>query len=172
MGTAELTGNATHAVHDIVDHLLANGVVTTGVVVGSILLAADQQLRVKELAVGASSNLVDGGRVEIDEDGARNMLASAGLGEEGLVGTGVAQIGGIGVGKTIRSEAVLEKVAIGRRRLALGMVSGSKLRRLLWRKGVNVQLPSRVTELGTSLAQVEVDNLYHEASASASQVRL
>lgn len=34
---------------------------------------------------------------------------------------------------------------------------------------VDVQLPSRVTELGTSLAQVEVKNLDHGASASASR---
>ena len=46
-GFAKLTSHAADAIHDIVDHLLANGVVTTGIVVGSILLAADQHLRVE-----------------------------------------------------------------------------------------------------------------------------
>ena len=37
--------------------LLPNGVVAPGVVVGSVLLASDQLLRVKELPVGSSPNL-------------------------------------------------------------------------------------------------------------------
>jgi hypothetical protein len=35
------TRNTAHAVNDIIDHLLADGVVAAGVVVGGILLAAD-----------------------------------------------------------------------------------------------------------------------------------
>ena len=85
---------------------------TTSIVVGSILLAADQQLGVEKVAVFAGSDLVDGRGVQIDEDGSRNMLAAAGLGEEGLERTGVTNIGSIGVRSTIGAEAVLEKVAI------------------------------------------------------------
>jgi len=48
--------------------------VTTSVVVGSIFLAANQLLRVEELAVSSSSDLVDDGRLQIDEDGTRNVL--------------------------------------------------------------------------------------------------
>lgn len=84
----------------------------TGVVVGSILLAADQQFGVEKLAVVASSDLINGRRVEIDKERTRNMLAAARLGEEGLVGAGISSIGSIGVGTTIGAEAVLEKVAI------------------------------------------------------------
>lgn len=109
---AKLTSHAADAVHDIVDHLLANGVVATGVVVGSILLAADQQLGVEELAVTTSSDLVNGGGVQIDKDGARNMLAAPRLGEEGLEGAALTNVGGIGVGTTIGAEAMLEEVAI------------------------------------------------------------
>ena len=56
---------------------------TAGVVVGSILLAADQLLGVVELTVDAGADLVDDGRLEVDEDGARDVLAGPGLSEEG-----------------------------------------------------------------------------------------
>jgi hypothetical protein len=126
-----VVGNTSNSVNDIVNHLLSNGVVTTSVVVGGILLATDQQLRMEKVAVFTSSDLVDRRGVEIDEKRSRNMLAAAGLSEEGLERTGVTNIGSIGVRSTVGAEAVLEKV----------------------------ELPSRVTELGTSLAQVEVKNL-------------
>lgn len=111
-GFAKLTSHTANAVHDIVDHLLANGVVTTSIVVGSIFLAADQQLGVEELAVTTSSDLINGRGVEIDKDGARNMLSAARLGEEGLEGASLTDIASIGVGTTIGAEPVLEEVAI------------------------------------------------------------
>lgn len=106
-----LTDDATDTLHDGVNHLLANSVVTTSVVVGSILLAADKKLGVEELAVGAGSDLVNGRRVEVNEQSTGNVLSAAGLGEEGLVRAGVANILGVGVGTTIGTEAVLEEVA-------------------------------------------------------------
>lgn len=112
-----LTSNTADTVDDIVDHLLADSVVTTGVVVGSILLAADQELGVEERAVVAGANLIDGGRVEIDEDGSGHIFAAAGLGEEGLVGAWVADILDIGVRATIGAKAVLEEVARDARQL-------------------------------------------------------
>jgi len=63
-----LTSNTSDAVNDIVNHLLADGVVPTGVVVGSILLAADQELRVVEVAVATGADLINGGGVEVDEE--------------------------------------------------------------------------------------------------------
>lgn len=85
---------------------------TTGVVVGSILLARDQKFGVEELAVGAGSDLVDGGRVKIDEESTGNVLSTAGLGEESLVRASIANILEVGVRTTIGAEAVLEEVAI------------------------------------------------------------
>jgi hypothetical protein len=126
-----VVGDTTNSVHDIVDHLLANGVVTTSVVVGGILLTTDQKLGVEQVTVFASSDLIDRRGVEIDEQRSRNILSAVGLGKEGLERTGVTNIGSIGVRSTIGAEAVLEKV----------------------------ELPSRVTELGTGLTQVEVKNL-------------
>ena len=47
----------------------------TSVVVGSILLAADELLRVEELTVRSSPDLVNDGRLQINEDGTGNVLA-------------------------------------------------------------------------------------------------
>jgi hypothetical protein len=82
----------------------------TRTVVGSILLAADQQLRVEQLAVGAGSDFVDWRRVQVDEDGTGDVFAAASLGEEGLVGTALTKLLRIGVGTTIGEQTVLEEV--------------------------------------------------------------
>ena len=57
---------------------------STGEVVSSILLAADELLRVEELAVGAGADLVNDRRLQVHEDAAGHVLASARLGEEGV----------------------------------------------------------------------------------------
>lgn len=56
--TCALVGQLANSVQDEVDDLLANGVVATGIVIGSIFLACDELLRVEELAVGTSANLI------------------------------------------------------------------------------------------------------------------
>lgn len=116
------TGDTADAVNNVVNHLLANGVVAAGVVVGGILLAADQQLGVEELAVAAGADLVDGGRVQVDEEGTGDVFAIASLGKERLVRARVADILGVGVGTTIEAKAVLEKVAGKMVSERLGMV--------------------------------------------------
>jgi hypothetical protein len=138
-----VVGDTTNSVHDIVDHLLANGVVTTSVVVGGILLTTDQKLGVEQVTVFASSDLIDRRGVEIDEQRSRNILSAVGLGKEGLERTRVTNIGSVGVRSTVGAETVLEKV----------------------------ELPSRVTELGTGLTQVEVKNLDNKKSASRAQMK-
>lgn len=59
---------------------------TTGEVVGCVLLAADELLGVEELAVGAGADLVNHGGLEIDEDRTGHVLAGPGLAEEGVEG--------------------------------------------------------------------------------------
>lgn len=39
----------------------------------------------EQLAVGASADLIDDGGLEVEEDGAGDVLASTSLGEEGVV---------------------------------------------------------------------------------------
>jgi hypothetical protein len=51
-------------------------------------------------------------RVKIDEDGTRNIFAIAGLSEEGLEGTRLADIFGIRIRTTVSLQTVLEKVSV------------------------------------------------------------
>ena len=61
------------------DDLLPDNVVAPGVVVGRVLLAGDQLLRVEELAVGPDPHLVDDGWLQVHEDGPGDVLPGAGL---------------------------------------------------------------------------------------------
>lgn len=70
-------GNTTNTVEDLIDHLLTHGVVTTGVVVGSILLTGDHLFGVEERAVGTGTDLIDDIGLEIGVDGTGNVLALA-----------------------------------------------------------------------------------------------
>ena len=112
--TGTVVCNTADLVEDLVDELLADGVVATGVVVGSILLASDHVLGVEELSVGASADFIDDVGLEITVDGSRNIFALAcfpmstsnaaltrgpltSLGEEGaeaLIGIGGLAFGG------------------------------------------------------------------------------
>lgn len=56
--TSAVVGEASNAIEGLIDELLANGVVTTGVVVCGILLASDELLRVEELLVCSRSALI------------------------------------------------------------------------------------------------------------------
>jgi hypothetical protein len=75
--TRAVVGDATDLVQDLVNELLSDRVVATGVVVGSILLAGDHLLGVEEGAVGAGADLVDDIGLEIGVDGTGNILALA-----------------------------------------------------------------------------------------------
>lgn len=105
------TDNASDPVHAVVDLLLADGVVATSVVVGRILLAAEHVLRVEQRAVRAGPDLVDRRRVQVEEDGPRDVFAIARLAEEGLVGATLGDVGRVGVRPAVRAEAVLQEVA-------------------------------------------------------------
>ena len=105
-----------------------------GVVVRRVLLARDELLRVVELAVGAGADLVDHGRLEVDEDGARHVLARAGLGEEGVERIVATADGLVRRHLAVRLDAVLEAV----------------------------ELPARVTGLDAALAKVDGDDLTHD----------
>merc|ERR1719158_885106 len=71
-----------HSVQHQVNDLLADGVVTAGIVVSGVLLARNHLLRVEKLPVGSGPNLVDDCGLEVEEDGPRNMLAGASFREE------------------------------------------------------------------------------------------
>ena len=47
----------------------------TSIVVGGIFLSSDELLWMKELSVRSLTNFVDDGRFQVNEDGARHVLA-------------------------------------------------------------------------------------------------
>ena len=106
--TSALIGELSDSVEAEVNNLLTDGVVTTGEVVGGILLTRDELLWVEELSVGAGSDLIDDGRLEIEEDSAGDVLASTGLREEGVESVVTATDGLIGGHLTVRLDTVLE----------------------------------------------------------------
>ena len=108
METCAVVGELADAVEHEVDDLLSDGVVAASEVVGSVLLSGDELLGVEELAVGAGSDLIDDGGLEIDEDSARNVLSSASLREEGVEGVITSSDRLVRGHLSIRLDAVLE----------------------------------------------------------------
>jgi len=131
--TSAVVGQLADAVEGEIDDLLTNGVVTTGIVVGSILLTRDELLGVEQLAVGTGADLIDHSGLEIDEHSAGDVLAGTSLREEGVEGIITATDGLVRGHLTIRLDAVLEAV----------------------------KLPAGVTDLNTSLTDVDGDNFAH-----------
>ncbi len=91
---------------------LTNGVVAASVVVGSVLLASDQLLRVEQLSVGAGAHLINDGRLQIHEHSSRHMLASARLREEGVERVVTATNGLVRRHLTVWLDAVLQAVQL------------------------------------------------------------
>jgi hypothetical protein len=133
--------------------------VTTRVVVGRVLLATDQQLRVEELSVVTSADLIDRAGVQVDEDGSGDVFARAGLREDGVELAAVVEGLGIRVGTAILLETVLEEVA------ADGRLE-SRIYNIWTDTKDDVQLPCTVPELGSGLADMEVKDLLGGWSAS------
>jgi len=129
--TSALISQFADAVQDEVDDFLTDGVVATGVVVGGVLLASDQLLGVEQLAVGSGADLIDHGGLQIDEDGTWHVFAGAGLAEEGVEGVITTADGLVRGHLTIGLDAVLQAV----------------------------QLPAGITDLDTSLSDVDRDAL-------------
>jgi len=106
--TSALIGELSDSVEAEINNLLTDGVVTTGEVVSGIFLTGDELLGVEELSVGASSDLIDDGGLEIEEDSAGNVLASTSLGEEGVESVVTTTDGLIGRHLTVWLDTVLE----------------------------------------------------------------
>lgn len=75
--TTAVIGDMADFVQHLVDQLLADSVVTTGVVVGCVLLAGDHLLRVEKAAVRAGADLVDDIGLEIGVNCAGDIFALA-----------------------------------------------------------------------------------------------
>lgn len=131
--TSAVVSKLANAVKNKVNDLLADGVVATGIVVGSILLTGDELLGVVELTVSAGTDLVNNGGLKIDHHTARDILASAGLTEEGVEGVidvsvGLLRAAGL---LAVRLNAVLkaEELPAGVTDLATGLCSGEDIKK-------------------------------------------
>lgn len=82
--TSAVIGQFTDTVQDEVNNFFTNGVVTTSVIVGSILLTGDQLFGVEQLTVGTSADFVNDGGFQINEDGTGDVFTSTSFGEEGV----------------------------------------------------------------------------------------
>ena len=121
----------TSPVKNQVNDLLPDGVVASCIVVCCIFLSSHQLLRVEQLTVGSSSNLVDHGRFEVDEDRPGDVLACAGLREESVEGV------------------VSATDSLVRGHLAIGLDSVLEA----------VELPAGIAHLASCLAHVHADTL-------------
>jgi len=79
-----LISEATDAIKNGFQLLLADGVVATGVVVSGVLLAGDKLVGMEELLVRAGADLVNDRGLKISQNGTRNILSSSSLLEKGL----------------------------------------------------------------------------------------
>mmetsp|Transcript_10189 Transcript_10189/g.25546 ORF Transcript_10189/g.25546 Transcript_10189/m.25546 type:complete len:210 (-) Transcript_10189:43-672(-) len=79
-----VVGKLSDAVQDGVNNLLSNGVVTAGVVVGSILLSRDDLLGVVELGELSGTDFVADVGFQIHKESTRDVLSGSGLAEEGV----------------------------------------------------------------------------------------
>jgi len=131
--TCALVGKFSDSVKDKVDNLLSNGVVTTGIVVGGVLLTSDELLGVEELAVGSSSDLIDYCWFQVNEDSPWDVFAGTSLTEEGVEGVVTTPDGLVTWHLAIRLDTMLQAV----------------------------QLPAGVADLDTSLSEMDGDTLTH-----------
>jgi hypothetical protein len=106
--TSALIGELSDSVEAEVNNLSSDGVMSTGEVVGGILLSGDELLGVEQLSVGSGTDLIDNGGLEIEEDGTGDVLAGTSLREEGVEGIVSASDGLIGRHLTVRLNSVLE----------------------------------------------------------------
>jgi hypothetical protein len=75
--TRAIIGHAANFVKNLVDELLADRVMTAGIIVRSIFLASNHLFWVEQAAISASPHFVDHVRLEIAIDGSGNIFAVA-----------------------------------------------------------------------------------------------
>ena len=113
------------------------------------------------------SVVVTYGGVQVDEDGSRDVFAATSLSEESLIGAAFDLILRIWVRLAISFEAMLEKVSVdgsicllpGCAELKIGAMS-EDVEEQVEHIGSGLQLPGTISKLSTSLADVDVADLY------------
>merc|ERR1711970_1272672 len=106
--TSTLISKFSDSVKTEIDDFFTNGVMSSGEVVGSVLFTRDKLLWMEELSVGTSSDLIDDGWLEIEEDASGDVLSGTSLREEGVEGIVTTTDGLVRWHLTIRLDTVLE----------------------------------------------------------------
>lgn len=131
--TGTLVSQFSESVEDEIDDLLSDGVVSTSVVVGGIFFAGDQLLGVEQLSVGSSSDLVNDGGFQVNEDSSRDVLSGTSLAEEGVEGIVTTSDGFVTGHLTIGLDSMFQ----------------------------TVQFPAGITDLDSGLSDVDRDTFTH-----------
>ena len=77
--TSTLVSKFSDSVETEIDDFFTNGVMSSGEVVGSVFFTGDQLFWVEELSVSTSSDFIDNGWFEIEEDTSWDVLSGTGL---------------------------------------------------------------------------------------------
>ena len=112
---------------------------TSGIVIGSIFFACDELLRVEELVVGASENLINDCGFQVYKHCPGHMLASVCLTEEGVEGVVSSSNSLVTWHLAIRLDAMFQAA----------------------------ELPEGIADLDTTLANMDGDALTHGGYGSA-----
>jgi len=128
-----LIGQFSDSVKNSIDQLFSHGVVATGIVVGSIFLTGDKLLRMEQLSVCASSDLINDSGLQINKQGPGYVFSRSSLREEGVERVVSPTNSLVRRHLTVRLDTVLE----------------------------TVQLPASITHLCTGLADMDADALAH-----------
>jgi len=131
--TGTVISKLSDAVKAKVNNLLSDGVVTTGVIVGGILLSGDQLLRVVKLSVGSGTYFVNHSRLKIKVHGSGDVLSGTSLREKGIEGV------------------ITTTDGLVRRHLSIGLDSVLETKKL----------PGSVSGLDTGLSNVKAKALSH-----------
>mmetsp|Transcript_68980 Transcript_68980/g.144018 ORF Transcript_68980/g.144018 Transcript_68980/m.144018 type:complete len:288 (-) Transcript_68980:66-929(-) len=128
-----IVGELADPVQHEVDDLLTNGVVTPGEVVCCVFLSGDQLLWVEELTVSAGANFIDDSGFQVNEDRARDVLASTSLREESVESVVATTNGFVRWHLAIRLDSMFQAE----------------------------KLPAGIADLNASLTDVNADGLTH-----------
>lgn len=107
-----LIGQLPYPIQHNVHNLLADRVMAARIVVGRILFARYQLLRMEQLAVRARAHLVHDGRLQVDEHRPRHMLSAARLTEERVEWVVAAADRLVRGHLTVRLDAMLQTVQL------------------------------------------------------------
>ena len=139
--TCALVNQFPNSVQDEVSDLLANGVVMSGIVIGSTFLVSNELLRVEELGVGASENFINDRGFQVHKHDPEHMLASSCLTEEGVEGVISSPNGLVTWHQAIGLDAVFQAV----------------------------ELPAGIADLDTTLTSINGNALAHSCSFVAAE---